>query len=90
MSSKFAQLNITEERLDLYWKLKYGFDVLVAILHNEEVNVVHRLRAVHTLSEVAKTLWLYLLDEEKLQELEQAVNELKQLIAGRDIVTVSH
>lgn len=83
MASKFTQLDTAEEYLDIYLKLKDGFDYLASVIHNQEIPVVHQLRAAHALPEMAKTLRMYLLDEAKMQELEKAVKELEQLIATR-------
>jgi hypothetical protein len=83
MSEKFVQLTVPEERLDLYWKLKDAVDYQASVIHNDELHVKHRLRATLALNAMAKTLRIFIMDEEKMQELEKEVEDFNQLIAER-------
>jgi hypothetical protein len=83
MSTKFEQLTVTEERRNLYWKLKDACAYLASVVQNHELKVKHRLRATQALAEMAKIVRLFIMDEEKMQELENEVEKLKQLFAER-------
>ena len=45
---------------------------------DEGENVIHRIRAIKELSETAKTLRLFLCDEEKYEEIEKSIRELEK------------
>jgi len=83
MTTKFEQLSVPEERLNVYWKLRDTLDYLASTVHNHKLHVRYRLRATQALSEIAKTLRIFIMDEEKIQELEKKVEKLKQLIEQR-------
>ena len=83
MSSKFILFTVPEERLDVYLKLKDAYAYLASVVYNQELPEKYRLRAVHALNAMAKTLRLFIMDEEHLQELETDVEDLKQLIVQR-------
>jgi hypothetical protein len=83
MSTKYEVLTVPEERRELYLILKEARDYLASVVHNPNHHVSHRLRAVHALAAMAKTLRLFIMDEEKMQELEEEVEDFKQLIAER-------
>jgi hypothetical protein len=83
MSSKYELLNVPEERLNLYWKLKDACDYQASVIHNHDLHVKHRLRATLALNAMAKTLRIFIMDEEKMQELEKEVEDFNQLIAER-------
>jgi hypothetical protein len=85
MLSKYKLLNVPEERLDLYLKLKDAVDYQASVIHNHELHVKHRLRATLALNAMAKTLRLFIMDEEKMQELEEEVDNLKQLFTERQL-----
>lgn len=83
MASTYEVLTVPEERRELYLILKDARDYLASVVHNHELHVRYRLRAVHALVEMAKTLRLFIMDEEKMQELEKDVEDLKHLFAER-------
>ena len=69
-----------EERDDIYGKTKNTFDFLASVVDDENVSHVHRIRAAKTLSSLAKTLRCYILDEEKLAELEKRLEKLEKTV----------
>lgn len=80
-SSEYEPFNSDEEREDVYRKLKDIFNFLASIIDDKNVGVVHRIRAAHIIPDHAKTLRAYLLDWEKLDELEKKLKELKKRLA---------
>ena len=86
--SDYQPIDFKEEREDVYRKLKDSYDVLASIIYNGNENVIHRLRAVMALSEIAKTRRLYILDEEKYNELKKEIKEIKKQFGKRKYSSV--
>ena len=69
-----------EERDDVYGKMKNTFDFCAAIVDDEKRSHIHRIRAAKSLSTLAKTLRVYILDEERWDELEERMKKLEKTI----------
>lgn len=78
MSKPF--LDTTLERDDVYRKIKDAFDYVVSIVIDEEVPPVHRIRAAKVLSDLAKTLRVYMRDEERIDELDKKIKEIEKSV----------
>jgi hypothetical protein len=63
--------------------LKDSFNVLAAIMADEKESVVHRIRAATALPKTAKTLRLYIQDEEKYDALEKRLEEIEKQVGKR-------
>jgi len=85
IASKYESINIEEERIDIYRKLKDGFDHLLSIVFDEDKNEVYQLRAIQNLPNIAKVLRRFIRDEEKIVELEKEVKELRKLVTNRKL-----
>ncbi|MCK4953614.1 hypothetical protein KAS14_07500 [Candidatus Bathyarchaeota archaeon] len=73
-------LDTTLERDDVYRKIKDAFDYVASIVIDEEVSPVHRIRAAKALSDLAKTLRVYIRDEERIDELEKRIKEIEKRV----------
>ena len=72
--------SIKEEREDLYTKLKDCFDFLASTIVDEIVPIVIRIRAAVVLCNTARITRLFLLDEERLGELEKKVKAMEKTL----------
>lgn len=81
--SNYKSINLAEERMDIYRKLKDVFDYLASIVFDEDENIIYRLRAIQNLSNIAKVLRLFILDVEKIGELGKEVEELRTMVTKR-------
>ena len=58
--TKNTLLNGQGERIDIYWKLKDAFDMLIAILFDDTTKIVHKLQAIRAQSNLANIMRTYL------------------------------
>ena len=75
---EFKTLITERERDDVYSKMKNTFDFLASVVDDEKSSYVHRIRAAKSLSAIAKTLRVYIQDEERYYELEKKIKKLKK------------